>query len=309
MQPSLDIKFDEMYILGMIFYSRTALTISETLQTNAIVWIHSLPEGEMGPTQRILEDLEGLARAGGFPIFEHAVGDCAELEKAFNELTSSAEQGLRPVLHVDAHGTDADGLLLAPSGERVGWDDVIELLRRLNVATENNLTCVFALCYGLHLYKKVSLMKAVPAYLFCAPPSEISVGFLEDQTLAFYREINQTSNVTAAFNATLGANMESFHCQGLFFQSLLQYIRTDCMGKRRQERREQMVTAVLKRNHIVKPSNEQLRQARKDVREFLEPGQNLIDHFAPSFLIGRNAAFKFEDLDKVLKCSATTGWA
>src|SRR4051812_32790736 len=49
----------------MISYSDTALTISETLQTNAIVWIHSLPEREMGPSRRILEDLEGLTSAGG----------------------------------------------------------------------------------------------------------------------------------------------------------------------------------------------------------------------------------------------------
>lgn len=59
----------------MISYSDTALTISETLQTNAIVWVHSLPQREMGPTRRILEDLEGLTVAGGFPVFEYNVGN------------------------------------------------------------------------------------------------------------------------------------------------------------------------------------------------------------------------------------------
>ena len=290
----------------MISYSGNSLTLSETLQTNAVVWIHSLPEKEMGPTRRILEDLKGLASAGGFPVYEYAVGDRAELERVFKDLTSRAEQGLRPVLHVDAHGTVADGLLLAPSGERIDWADVIELLRTLNVATENNLTCVFALCFGLHLYKQVSLKKSVPAYLFCAPPSEISVGFLEDQTLAFYRKINQTLNVTDAFKVTLGTNMQPVHCQGLLFQSLVQYIRNSCMGKGRQEREEKMVTAVLEHNGIVDPSKEQLRQARKDVREFLKPGQSLIDRFAPCFLIGRDADFKYEDLDKVLKRSTTS---
>ena len=290
----------------MISYSDTALTLSETLQTNAIVWIHSLPEGEMGPTRRILEGLEGLATEGGFPIFEYAVGDRTELVNIFNELSSCAEQGLRPILHVDAHGSVADGLVLAPSGERIGWADVIELLRRLNIATENNLTCVFALCFGLHLYENVSLKKAVPAYLFCAPPSEISVGFLEDQTLSFYRKINQSSNVTDAFNATLCASMKLFHCQGLFFQSLLRYIRIYCMGKRRQVRLERMVTAVLKRDSIVNPSNEQLRQTRKNVSESLKPGQSLIDRFAPTFLIGRDAVFKYEDLEKILKRSTTS---
>lgn len=290
----------------MISYSDTALTISETLQTNAIVWIHSLPEQEMGPSRRILEDLHGLANVGGFPLFEYAVRDHTELGDVFKQLTAKAEEGLRPVLHVDAHGTVADGLLLAPSSERIGWAEIIEFLRDLNVATANNLTCVFALCYGLQLYKQVSLKKPVPAYLFFAPPSEISVGFLEAQTLAFYREINRTSNVTAAFEATLGTNMKSFHCQGLFFQSLLRYTRTYCMGRPRQDRQERMVTAILQRDGISKPSNAQLREARRKIQEFLKPGQSLIDRFAPSFLIGRAAAFTYADLDRALKRSTVS---
>jgi hypothetical protein len=213
---------------------------------------------------------------------------------------------LRPVLHVDAHGTVADGLLSAPSGERMGWAEIIEVLRDLNVATRNNLVCVFALCFGLHVYKQVSLKKPVPAYLFFAPPSEISVGFLEARTLAFYREINRTSNVTAAFAATLGAGMESFHCQGLFLQSLLRYIRTYCVGRQRQDRQERMVTAILQRDGIATPSSAQLKEARRKIREVLDPGQSLIDRFAPFFLIGRVAAFTYEDIEKVLKRPVAT---
>ncbi|MER8769545.1 hypothetical protein NKH63_12465 [Mesorhizobium sp. M0960] len=277
------------------------------MQTNAIVWIHSLPEREMGPTRRILEDLEGLASAGGFPVFAYAVRDRAELSDLFRQLMTEAEQGLRPVLHADAHGTVAEGLLLAPSGERVGWGEIIEDLRTLNVATANNLTCIFALCFGLHLYKQVSLRQPVPSYLFCAPPAEISVGFLEAQTLAFYREMNRTSNVTAAFEATLGGVMESFHCQGLFLQSLLRYIRTYCIGGMRQDRLERMVTAVLQRDGIVNPSSAQLKQVRRRIRESVQPGQKLIDVFAPSFLIGRAPAFSYADLDRILKRSVATG--
>ncbi|WP_453973248.1 hypothetical protein [Amorphus sp. MBR-141] len=276
------------------------------MQTNAIVWIHSLPGHEMGPSRRILEDLEGLATAGGFPVFEHGVRDRAELSDLFRQLTARAEQGLRPVLHVDAHGTVAEGLLLAPSGERVGWGEVIGDLRTLNVATANNLTCIFALCFGLHLYKQVSLKQPVPAYLFCAPPAEISVGFLEAQTLAFYREMNRTSNVTAAFKATLGEVMASFHCQGLFLQALLRYIRTYCIGRMRQDRLERMVTTVLRRDGIVNPSSAQLKQVRRELRKSLQPSQKVIDVFAPSFLIGRAPAFSYADLDRILKRSAVT---
>jgi hypothetical protein len=285
----------------MISYSDTALIISETLQTNAIVWIHSLPEHEMGPSRRILEDLDGLATAGGFPVFAYAVRNRAELSDLFRQLTANAEQGLRPVLHFDAHGKVAEGILLAPSGERVGWSEIIEDLRALNVATANNLTCIFALCFGLHLYRQVSLKRPVPAYLFCAPPEEISVGFLEAQTLAFYRAMNRTMNVTAAFEATLGGVMQSFHCQGLFLQSLLRYIRTYCIGRMRQDRLERMVTAVLQRDGIVNSSSAQLKHARHEIRESLKPGQEVIDSFAPSFLVGRAPAFTYADLDRILK--------
>lgn len=291
----------------MIHYSDSALTISETLETNAIVWIHSLPDQEMGPSRRILEDLESLSTGGGFPVFEYAVRNRVELSDLFRQLTVQAEQGLRPVLHVDAHGSVAEGLMLAPSGERVGWGEIIEDLRSLNVATANNLTCIFALCFGLHLYKQVSLKRPVPAYLFCAPPDKISVGFLEAQTLAFYREMSRTSNVTAAFEATLGGVMQSFHCQGLFLQSLLRYIRTYCIGRMRKDRLERMVTAVLQRNGIVNPSSAQLKQARHQVRESLKPGQKVIDWFAPSFLIDRAPAFTYADLDRILKRSANSG--
>jgi len=57
------------------------------------VWIRSLPEQEMGPSRRILEDLEGLAIAGGFPLIAYAVRDRAELSDLFRQLTTEAEQG------------------------------------------------------------------------------------------------------------------------------------------------------------------------------------------------------------------------
>jgi hypothetical protein len=111
-------------------------------------------------------------------------------------------------------------------------------------------------------------------------------------------------NVTAAFNLTLGGVMQSIHCQGLLLQSLLRYIRTYCIGRMRQDRLERMVTAVLKRDDIVSPSNAHLKQIRREIRESLMPSQKIIDLFAPSFLISRAPAFTYADLDRILNCSA-----
>lgn len=284
----------------MITYSPSSLTISETLQVNSIVWIHSLPAAELGPSRQILEDLEILAISDGLPVAVYSVSNQAELKSAFLEVTEHARRGLRPILHVDAHGTAAEGLLLAPSGEHIGWPELIGYLRDLNVATENNLVCIFALCFGLNLYREVRLSRPVPAYLFCAPSAEIRVGVLLDQTLQFYREVNRSRNVTAAFASTLEGPMRSFHCQGLFLQALLEYIRTYCSGKQRQERKERMVTSAVQHLGIDNPASDELRELRQKSSDLLKPGPHLIARFAPTFLVGRGAAFTYEEIEQVL---------
>jgi len=95
--------------------------------------------------------------------------------------------------------------------------------------------------------------------------------------------------------------MDTIHCQGLFFQSMLRYIRTQCKGKGRKAREERLFTAVLAKNGIANPSKFQLQKVRREVRELLTPGQELVDRYTPSFLIGRAAAFSYEDLHRVLK--------
>ncbi|QPA25812.1 hypothetical protein IR196_06920 [Brucella anthropi] len=288
----------------MISFSESHATISETLQTNSIVWIHSLLDAEMGPTRRMIEGVEGLITVGGFPVIEKKAGTKNELLAILTELAKEAKAGLRPIVHFDMHGSLDEGLLLAPSGERVSWAETIGALRRLNGATGNNLVCVFALCFGLQSYREVRLKEAAPAYFFCGPPAEITVGLLEIQTVAFYREMHLSGNVTAAFDKTLKAGMDSFHCQGLFFQALLRYIARHCSSKHRAERAEKLVSAILKRDGIANPSPAQLKGIRKQVKYMLTPGQHIVDLFAPHFLAGRPAAFGYSDLKKVLDRSA-----
>lgn len=284
----------------MIEFSTDALVMSESLLINSVVWVRSLPEHELGPTRRILEDLSSQELANGFKVFEFEISTRAEFVDLMRRLSEDAVSGLRPILHIDAHGSEQDGLVLAPSGERVTWPELIDGLRGLNKATENNLVCVLALCFGLHGYKEVSLSKAVPAYLFSAPEKEVSVGFLESETAEFYRLANETGNVTSAFTQTLGSQMISFHCQGLFFQALLRYVRAHCSNKDRQQRLERLVTEALKQQQNTQPTSGELKELRNQIKRLLVPGQHIIDHFAPTFLIGRQALFSYSDIQRIL---------
>lgn len=284
----------------MIEFSANALVMSESLLINSIVWVRSLPEHELGPTRRILEDLSSQEIANGFKVFEFAISTRAEFVDLMQRLSEDAISGLRPILHIDTHGSEQDGLILAPSGERVTWSELINYLRGLNIATENNLVCVLALCFGLHGYKGVSLSKAVPAYLFSAPEKEVTVGFLESETAEFYRLANETGNVTSAFSQTLGSQMLSFHCQGLFFQALLRYLQAHCSHKDRQQRLERLLTEALEQQKNTQPTSGELKELRNQIKKLLMPGQHIVDHFAPTFLIGRRSLFSYADIQRIL---------
>lgn len=278
-----------------------AIVIQEALSLNAIIWIHSLPANDLGPTRRILDDLHSLNLVGGLPVREYAVSNRLELFALLEALAVEAGQGLRPVLHIDAHGNDEAGIALAPTDEWASWPEVMAALRKLNVATGNNLVVIFALCFGLHLYKLTDVSEATPAYLFIASEKEVSVGFLESETHAFYRQVHETGELRGAFESTLSKQMDMMNCQGLFLKVLAHYVRNYCQGPARTGRIRRMMKALVERDGLVDPKPHELGQLRRRVRVHFEPGQKLIDHFAPKFLCGRKAGFSYAEVRRLVK--------
>lgn len=278
--------------------SSNAITISEPVLVNATIWVRSLPEAEHGPSRRIVEDVEPLTAREG-QVFELIdVGDRAAFFAALQGIAAWSRAGLRPILHLDAHGHADRGIRLAPSGEAVSWEEVAEALREINIATGNNLVCVLGLCFGLHLYKILTLRKAVPAYLFMAPESEIQVGDLEERVFSFYRSVHASGNVTAAFDTHLAGAMTLFHCQGLFLEVLAAYVRSHCRGSARTDRFDRLATALVKRRGQI-GNRQQLRSARSKASTGVRPGPHLIRRFAPTFLIGRTAAFTYNAVERL----------
>lgn len=279
------------------------LTISETLDVNAIVWVRSLPDEELGSTRRITDELTDLSNRGGWAFFEKVVENRSEMIETLEEIALNAEAGLRPIIHFDAHGSKDDGLFLAPSEEFLGWEELADALRVINVATQNNLICVFATCFAYYFNFQVELKKPTPSYLIMAPADEISVGFLEDQTVPFYTMAHESGNVTEAFRLTLGAHMTLYHCQGIFAEALSRYVRKFCQGKAKQARQEDLLSRFLVENGITDPSPDDLKKVRQLVKAGIKPSQKVIDYFAPKFLICREPAFCYEDLEKLVQRS------
>lgn len=275
------------------------ITLTDTLLVNSLLWIRSLGANELNPSRRMVEDVEALAVAQGFVFEEHVVADRAEMLTLLGGVAVRAATGLRPILHFDCHGSRVDGLLLKPSGDYLSWAALADALRAINVATANHLCCVFGACFGLRMSFELRLTKPSPYYLTIAPEREVSVGVLEDRTAPFYREVFASGNITKAFADVLTPELKLFHCKEIFARALATYIANNCVGKAAEQRQEKMVSALLRKHGIIAPSSAQLGEARTRIKTALAPSQAVIDHFAPTFLIGRVPGFGYAELRKL----------
>lgn len=276
----------------------TGITIIDPVQINSLIWIRSLADDELGPSRRMTEDLAVLAAAHAFGFEEKIVANRAELFELLRALAEAAGEGLRPILHFDCHGNAEEGLYLMPGEEFLGWAELADALRAINVATGNNLCCVFGACFGLWFSTALRLSLPSPYYLTIAPENLVYVDVLEARVAPFYRALFEGGHITRAYEDVLKPELKIFYCKKILFEALGNYVATSCTGRAARERFERTVTRLLRQDGISQPTGVQLRSVRTEVEAALKPSQLLIDHYASTFLIGRPPGFGYSDLKK-----------
>lgn len=266
---------------------------------NSVIWLTSLPDSELGPTRRMVEDMESL-RAEISIGFQHIqVTSVAQLKRLLAELSFHAyENGMRPLLHFDMHGSKEEGLHIAQSSEYCSWDELYTNLQGLNEATGNNLVVVGAACFGLRSIMPIKLDKPAPFFVLLAPEEEVCVGFLEDNAVRFYRELFASGSLDTAYSRYLSDEFKYFHCEKMLFIVVAKYIRAGCKGKSAQERRERLLTEVFSQG--MEKTEDNLRSVRNKIKKGLKPDQDLLDRYAKTFLVGRTCSFSMQQLLEVL---------
>lgn len=276
------------------------IDVVDKFEVNTIVWLRSLSEDELGPSRRMVEDIEPLAkRDGPFQFEEIVVSSTAEMLAALATLASRCRAGLRPILHFDCHGSEESGLLIAPSGDRLGWAELTSALRAVNVAAENNLCCIFGVCFGMYLSTELSITEPSPYFLTIAPEREISVGELEARFPSFYERLFETGNITQAYRERLAEVLSIFQCQEIFGKAFATYVVNHGSNAALSERREKLITKLLERRGISEATPDQLRSARAQMKEGLKLNQDILDRYASIFLIGRKAVLGIEEVEKL----------
>ena len=279
---------------------KTIIDLIDKFAVNTIVWLRSLPEGELGPSRRMVEDIEALAERGGpFKFEEVVVCSTAEMLTALATLAARCRKGLRPILHFDCHGSEEFGLLLAPSGDHIGWTELTLALREINVAAKNNVCCVFGACFGMYLSTALSVTEPTPYFLTIAPEREIEVGELETRFPPFYERLFETGSITEAYKEHLVDVLNIFQCQEIFGKVFATYIVNHGSGAVVAVRKENLITKFLKLRGISEATPEQLQDVRAQMKAGLKLSQELLDRYASIFLIGRKAGLGLEEVEKL----------
>jgi hypothetical protein len=275
------------------------LKLSSVSTVNSIFWITSVRPDERGTTQRVHDDLLPYLNSVGLPLQELSPQSASELLAMLDAIAREATRGTKPIIHFDTHGNATHGIYIAASGEFISWVQLIDTLRAINVATQNNLCVISAACFSLNAIRPLKITQACPFLMLIAPEQEVSFGFIEDNTFRFYQDLFAGSDITAAFEKNLSPALKVFHSERMLAISLTRYIRDNCIGKGGGRRREDLLTKVLSGGIPNNRYNKKM--IRKVAKAMTKPSQRLIDEYAMTFLIGRKVEYTIDDLEALAR--------
>lgn len=245
---------------------------------------------ELGPTHRVLEDLQPYFLQIELPFQLIDIDSAAKLYQFLGELSTT---GRKPILHLDMHG-NKDGLSIAQSNELAPWEQVVPRFQAINVAIEGTLCVVAGVCYAFHAIKQISIIGACPVHMLIAPEDIVTNGFLEDGLVPFYKSIFEHGDITDAHAQYLGNSFRVFNADRFFVIAFVRYIKAHCRGKGAAARKERLFTEYLKEHPYA--NRKQRRTIRKSIKAHIKPDQETVDRWAKTFLHGRPSPFTIGEL-------------
>jgi hypothetical protein len=235
-------------------------------------------------------------------VFRHiTVTSKNQLIDLLQSLESEIENGFRPVVHFDAHGSKEHGLEIGATDELVSWDLISEELRKLNIASGNNLFVFVAACFGFYLLKALTITKPCPFFIMVGPSDIVTIGEIESSVIPFYTQLFETSSVDEAIKA-LSCRFEYFHSERMFLISFARYIREKCLGKGGRARRERLLTEAFEETKLANTQKAR-RELRKNIKQQLEPTPALMLSYSKIFMHGRKCSVSFEEVMSEVKRS------
>jgi len=223
-------------------------------------------------------------------VREYKVNSANEFVDVLGELTLEAQEGLRPLLHVECHGDSVEGLEFLNSST-LEWETLAEHLTMLNAATEFNLIAVLSACFGAHYLRSIGVIKPASCAFVLAPTDEIDPGELLNGFRAFYNNLFDTLNLLEAAKAAYAQKLQygtwyAEFAAAWYLKVVTGYVETNCDKKASRERL-QSLHARLKADGVTKHNSaNSIRELKRNLKR--SNRERLIgDFFDVYFMIDR----------------------
>lgn len=219
--------------------------------------IESLAPTECKSGTRLHEELSRIVKLKELNIEVHLLS--ANSIKEWNEALDKIKMDILnsqklPMLHIEAHGLEGQGLVLS-SGTKILWKDFIDAMREINILTENNLLLTMATCFALEvLFQPDFLIKPCPFFALIASRLEITLGELQSAYQEFYIELFNSFDYSTAlsqlYNIGDGKSFSAINACSLFKEVYTRYLKTQFSPTNKRKRARQAInTSILGRNN------------------------------------------------------------
>lgn len=252
---------------------------------NRVVIIQSLETNEPQTGISISEYIQAQLRGNqtSLPVEVLSCDSSVGFLKILAELTvQGATFGMIPILHVECHGDELEGLEFA-NGSLLSWHDLSEALVKLNKATRFNLLAIFSACYGGHFLGQMGAINPSPCWCMVAPsetvdPAEIMAGFR-----IFYRTFFLKSDAGIAVFELSKAKLSAGRWFGqpaeLWFEVVVEnYITSHCTPKALKVRAKELAN-----NSVSEGLPISMHEAKRRIK-LLNSKKVFIDHFSCYFM-------------------------
>ncbi|VVS95375.1 hypothetical protein [Desulfoluna spongiiphila] len=218
---------------------------------NKIWIIESLRPGDLETGKSLYNEvlLPVAQRESSLKISLECPTNKSEFFEILNKIKNEANSGLYPIIHFECHGSE-NGLQLT-SGEIVEWDHLRKFLIQINIASHLNTVIVVAACNGIHLINVSMKMDRAPFWAVIGPTEEISQNLIDRDFKAFYTTFFETlsgDEAVKALNANSPNGKRLYHFRSapaLFIRAFKQFYKTQCIGKGKKKRIENLLTMSL----------------------------------------------------------------
>ncbi len=197
---------------------------------NAVFIIDCLSEQDLQTGLSRLRELHDLLNAREPERFDYnknfvhrfEASSAAKLAGCFEEITGACELGIHPIIFIDAHGHPTKGLEM-PSGEFVGWDELLESFGCVVQHTAGELTVIVAACHSMKAVENLRLQKLLPFAFYYGYSSEVQAGVVAKETEVIYQSLfnDGGQSVLDAANLQLESFSEYDHIEDVLAAALL----------------------------------------------------------------------------------------